>query len=45
MNMKFTDKRVSVKGAIAILAKNGIEVEVDETTVIFRLPLSHSKQL
>lgn len=34
MNMNFTDKKVSVKRAIAILAKNGIEVDNDEATVI-----------
>ncbi len=34
MNMNFSDKKVSVKRAIAILAKNGIEVDDDEATVI-----------
>lgn len=33
MNMNFTDKKVSVRRAITILAKNGIEVD-DEATVI-----------
>jgi len=32
--MNFTDKKVSVKRAITILAKNGIEVDDDEATVI-----------
>lgn len=34
MDMNFTDKKVSVRRAIAILAKNGIEVDDDEATVI-----------
>ncbi len=34
MNMNFTDKKVSIRRAIAILAKNGIQVEDDEATVI-----------
>lgn len=34
MNMNFTDKKVSVRRAITILAKNGIEVDDDEATVI-----------
>lgn len=32
--MNFTDKKVSVNRAITILAKNGIEVNDDEATVI-----------
>lgn len=32
--MNFTDKKVSIRRAIAILAKNGIEVDDDEATVI-----------
>ncbi|MFD1769586.1 hypothetical protein [Sphingobacterium suaedae] len=32
--MNFIDKKVSVKRAIAILAKNGIQVDEDEGTVI-----------
>ena len=34
MNMNFTDKKVSIRRAIAILAKNGIQVDDDEATVI-----------
>lgn len=34
MNMNFTDKKVSVRRAITILAKNGIEVVDDEANVI-----------
>jgi len=34
MNMNFTDKKVSVRRAITILAKNGIEVDDDEAMVI-----------
>lgn len=34
MNMNFTDKKVSVKQAVTILAKNNIEVNDEETTVI-----------
>lgn len=32
--MNFIDKKVSVGGAIAILAKNGIEVDDEEAAVI-----------
>lgn len=32
--MNFTDKKISVKQAITILAKNSIEVDDDEATVI-----------
>lgn len=32
--MNFIDKKVSIKRAIAILAKNDIEVDDDEATVI-----------
>lgn len=34
MIMNFTDKKISVGRAIAILAKNGIEVDDDEARVI-----------
>lgn len=32
--MKFIDRKVSIKRAIAILAKKGIQVDNDEATVI-----------
>mgnify|MGYP006318460175 CR=1 FL=1 len=32
--MNFTDKKVSIRRAIAILARNGIEVDDDEANVI-----------
>lgn len=32
--MNFIDKKVSVKRAISILAKNGVQVDGDEATVI-----------
>ncbi len=44
--MNFTDKKVSIKRAIAILVKNGIEVDDDEATVIVDfLYLSHGQKL
>lgn len=34
MNINFTDKKISVGRAIAILAKNGIKIDDDEARVI-----------
>ena len=48
MSMNFTDKRVSVKRAITILAKNGIEVDDYEATVIvdflYLMAKNHTKE-
>lgn len=48
MNMNFTDKKVSVRRAIAILAKNGIEVGDDEATAIvdflYLMAKNHTKE-
>lgn len=47
VNMNFTDKKVSIRRAIAILAKNGIEVDDDEATVIvdflYHMAKNHKK--
>lgn len=48
MNMNFIDKKVSVRRAITILAKNGIEVDDDEVTVIvdflYLMAKNHTKE-
>ena len=48
MNMNFTDKKVSVRRAITILAKNGIEVDDDEAMVIvdflYLMAKNHTKE-
>mgnify|MGYP000917337196 CR=1 FL=1 len=48
MNMNFTDKKVSVRRAITILAKNGIEVDDDEAMVIvdflYFMAKNHTKE-
>lgn len=49
MNMNFIDKKVSVRRAIAILAKNGIEVNDDEATAIvdflYLMAKNHQKEI
>lgn len=46
--MNFTDKKVSVRRAITILAKNGIEVDDDEANVIvdflYLMAKNHTKE-
>ncbi|MGH2624831.1 MAG: hypothetical protein ACRDE7_14275 [Sphingobacterium sp.] len=46
--MNFTDKKVSVRRAIKILAKNGIEVDDDEANVIvdflYLMAKNHTKE-
>jgi len=48
MNMNFTDKKVSVRRTITILAKNGIEVDDDEAMVIvdflYLMAKNHTKE-
>lgn len=48
MNMNFIDKKVSVRRAITILAKNGIEVDDDEANVIvdflYLMAKNHTKE-
>ena len=48
MNINFTDKKVSVRGAITILAKNGVEVDDEEAMVImdflYLIAKNHTKE-
>ena len=48
MKMNFTDKKVSVRRAITILAKNGVEVDDDEAMVIvdflYLMAKNHTKE-
>ena len=48
MNMNFIDKKVFVRRAITILAKNGIEVDDDEPNVIvdfrYLMTKNHTKE-
>jgi predicted amino acid-binding ACT domain protein len=48
MNMNFTDKKVSVRRSITILAKNGVEVDDDEANVImdffYLMAKNHTKE-
>lgn len=47
--MNFNDKKVSIRRAITILAKNGIEVDDDEATVIvdflYLMAKNHAKEI
>lgn len=49
MSMNLMDKKVSVKRAITILAKNGMEVDDDEATVIvdflYLMAKNHTKEI